>query len=163
MCEIKQLQTDCVARINEYRAGRSFSDGRKSPHGQMGSLRAAPQDFAKCMNEKALSDLYYSVHRGAGCGHFTSSLKCGLNINGGMSENSCCPRSCTTYAGCKQTLMGCLDQMWDEGMIVLNSGSTQWTMETGHYWNMIKESNTIAACGFGFDTNGKFLATQNFY
>jgi len=163
LCEVQQLQQDCVSQINTYRRGQPFSDGRTRDHGQLNDMQAAPTNFAKCMNEKALSDLLYSSHRGQGCGHFTSRLDCGLSIQGwGFAENSCCPRSCSSYQQCKDTLLGCLRQMWDEGQMVLDSGSTQWTVQTGHYWNMVRDDST-AACGFGFDSEGRMLATQNFY
>lgn len=163
MCEVRKLQKDCVKKINEFRAGAPFSDGRTRNHGQLNSLQIAPRDFSKCMNEKALSDLYYAEHKNRGCGHFTMSLDCGLSISGGRAENSCCPRRCSTYATCKSTLYSCLQQMWDEGQIVLDTGSLDWTMKTGHYWNMIGSGSTYAGCGFGFDSNGKMLSTQNFY
>ena len=165
MCEVQQLQDDCVAQINRYRAGgAAFSDGRTRDHGQISQLKKAPIDFRKCMNEKAVSDLYYSKHEGQGCGHFTMSLQCGLNLkSGGRAENSCCPRRCTDYKSCKQVQEGCLKQMWDEGQIVLDTGSMQWTMNTGHYWNMIGASYGTVGCGLGFDSHGNMLATQNFY
>lgn len=162
MCEVQQLQDDCVAQINRYRAGAKFTDGRKRDHGTLSALNKARPDFSKCMNEKALSDLYYSEHQGQGCGHFTMSLDCGLQLSGGRAENSCCPRKCTDYKSCKSVQEGCLQQMWDEGQIVLDTGSVEWSMSTGHYWNMIGKYGTVG-CGLGFDSQGNMLATQNFY
>jgi len=163
MCEVQQLQQDCINQINVYRGGHPFSDGRSRNHGQLTALQSAPTGFAKCMNEKALSDLRYAVHQNRGCGHFTSSLDCGLSIRSGFAENSCCPRQCSSYQQCKDQLLGCLRQMWDEGEIVLDTGSTAWTVATSHYWNMISSSSSTGACGFGFDSQGNMLATQNFY
>jgi len=163
-----------VAEINRFRRGAEFSDGRARDHGQLWDLSLAQPDFGKCMNEKAASDLYYSVHQNAGCGHFTMSLDCGLESGGSYrAENSCCPGSCSTYAGCKEYLLSCLQGMWDEGQIVLDTGRPnmewkharylEWTMQTGHYWNMISSGSSTAACGFGFNSEGKVLATQNFF
>lgn len=163
MCEVGQLQQVCLEEVNRFRRGAPFSDGRSRHHGSLGALSPPSQEFGKCMNEKALSDLYHAEHNGKGCGHFTMSLDCGLDMPGGRAENSCCPRNCRTYADCKRSLLGCLQQMWDEGQIVLDTGNLEWSMSTGHYWNMINTANTKAACGFGFDSNGKMLATQNFF
>jgi len=52
--------------------------------------------------------------------------------------------------------------MWDEGKIVLDTGSTKWSMATGHYWNMLSKSE-FATCGFGFDSQGRMLTTQTFF
>lgn len=161
MCEVQQLQDDCVEKINSFRAGTPFSDGRTRDHGHLSPLTKSADDFSKCMNEKALSDLEYAHHKNMGCGHYSMSLTCGLDLFAG-AENSCCPRNCRTYASCKRALFNCLQSMWDEGQIVLDTGSIKWTMETGHYWNMIGD-RTHVGCGFGFDSQGKMLATQNFY
>lgn len=163
MCDVKHLQEVCVSKINEMRAGARFSDGRIRHHGQLQPLAIARNDFGKCMNEKALSDLRYSVHHKKGCGHFTLSRDCGLNINAMRSENSCCPRRCHTLAGCKKKLLQCLQQMWDEGKIVLDTANTRWTHQTGHYWNIVSRDSTHVGCGFGFDSQGHMLAMQNFY
>lgn len=163
MCEVGQLQQVCLEEINRFRRGAPFSDGRSRHHGSLGTLSPPSQEFGKCMNEKALSDLYHAEHNGKGCGHFSMSLDCGLAVGGLGRENSCCPRNCRTYADCKEKLLFCLQQMWDEGQIVLDTGNLEWSMATGHYWNMINTANTKAACGFGFDSNGKMLATQNFF
>ena len=88
-------------------------------------------------------------------------LACDLGVRVG-SENSCCPRSCTSLETCKKTLDGCLVQMWDEGKIVLDTGSTKFSHETGHYLNMIGTSYTHVVCGFGFTAKGGMLSTQNF-
>jgi len=161
MCQVQQLQDDCVNQINKFRAGAPFSDGRKRPHGTLAALKLEPQNFSKCMNEKATSDLYYSVHKNKGCGHFSMSLDCGLK-RFVPAENSCCPRNCKTYASCKNVLFDCLKQMWDEGKIVLDTGNTKWTPNTGHYLAMVNAKSTVA-CGFGFDSKGKMLATQNLF
>merc|ERR1719343_1295810 len=77
MCQVRELQKACRDRINEYRAGRvRFSDGRTRNHGRKSNHTFGPQAVDKCMNEKATSDLRYAVHRGQGCGHFTSRLNC---------------------------------------------------------------------------------------
>lgn len=152
--------------INRFRSGAKFSDGRQRDHGRLAPVSLASPDYGKCMNEKAASDLYYAVHQGQGCGHFTVSLDCVLDddVSGwARAENICCPDSCTTYNHCKEILLSCLQGMWDEGEIVLDSGNLEWTMQTGHYWNMISSSSTTVACGFGFDSNGKYLATQDFF
>jgi len=159
MCDVETLQQDCVEQINAFRAGAPFSDGRSRDHGHRDPLQLAPEDFRKCMNEKASSDQLYSVHKGAGCGHWTFGLDCGQNRFVG-GENSCCERYCDSYDDCKQTLIGCLQSMWDEGMIVLDTGNTDWGMDTGHYWNMIGDAEYVA-CGFGFDSDGGMWATQN--
>jgi len=161
MCDVERLQQDCVEQINVFRAGAPFSDGRHRDHGHLDPLQLAPEDFRKCMNEKASSDQLYSVHKGAGCGHWSFGLSCEQDrwVSG---ENSCCPRSCGSYDDCRQTLIGCLQQMWDEGKIVLDTGNTEWGTSTGHYWNMLGNAK-YAACGFGFDSDGGMLATQNFF
>lgn len=180
MCDVEKLQRDCVEQINVFRAGAPFSDGRSRDHGHLDPLQLAPEDFRKCMNEKASSDQLYSAYKGqeeedpdaawfatGGCGHYTFGLDCGLNRFAG-GENSCCSNKCDSYDDCKQKLLACLQGMFDEGMVVLDTGSTdcQYTDACGHYWNMVGMIPGLdykyAACGFGFDSDGGMLATQNF-
>jgi hypothetical protein len=146
VCELKQLQDDCVAQINKYRATLHKS-----------SLQKPSVDYRKCLNEKALSGLYYAEHKKKGCSRFPLSLDCGMKIGGLKAENSCCPRQCTSYDSCKKVLLGCLKEFWDE------RGKRQgWTAQTQHYLTMIGD-HTKVGCGFGFDSHGKMLATQVFY
>uniref|UniRef100_A0A7S0AW55 Uncharacterized protein n=1 Tax=Pyrodinium bahamense TaxID=73915 RepID=A0A7S0AW55_9DINO len=158
-CDLHELQDYCVSKINEYRAGKPFSDGRTRNHGSKKPLRNPNTPYLQCMNQKALSDLKYAKS-GAGCGHHTFHEDCGLGSGAG-AENSCCPRRCTSKAECKRTLDGCLQQMWDEGQIVLDTGSTKWNLQTGHYWNMLTDADYVA-CGFGFLEDGSMLASQQF-
>mmetsp|Transcript_126811 Transcript_126811/g.370739 ORF Transcript_126811/g.370739 Transcript_126811/m.370739 type:complete len:375 (+) Transcript_126811:73-1197(+) len=157
-CELYELQKYCVDAINSFRAGRPFSDGRTRDHGELPFLKLSGPEVLQCSNEKALSDLKYS-NDGAGCGHHSFDLDCGLDHWTG-AENSCCTRSCSSIEECKKTLDGCLQQMWDEGQIVLD-GDTEYNHKTGHYYNMLSK-NTHVSCGFGFDDDGKVLATQQF-
>lgn len=160
-CELYELQKYCISKINTYRTGTvKFGDGRAAPFTAKTPLTNPDTPMLQCLNQKAVSDLIYA-NSGKGCGHYTSSLDCGLGVGGG-AENSCCPRSCSSLTTCKATLDGCLKQMWDEGQIVLDTGSNAWTMATGHYWNMIGDYKH-AVCGFGFDSKGGMLATQNFF
>jgi len=176
MCDVEKLQRDCVEQINVFRAGAPFSDGRSRDHGHLDPLQLAPEDFRKCMNEKASSDQLYSAYKGeeeedpdaawfveGGCGHFTYGLDCELNrFFLTLAENSCCPDSCDSYDDCKQRLSACLQNLFDEGMIVLDTGNTDCSETScGHYFNMIGDYK-YAACGFGFDSDGGMLATQNF-
>jgi len=158
-CDLYGLQTHCVDKINEYRTGkRPFSDGRWSNKPSKPAFTMGDKDTLKCINAKALSDLKYA--QTSGCGHYTSALDCGLGRGTG-AENSCCPQSCDSVSSCKQMIDGCLQQMWDEGEIVLDTGAG-WSMKTGHYYNMIGEA-THVTCSFGFSTDGKALSTQNFF
>lgn len=159
-CELYELQKYCVSAINVYRAGGvPFSDGRVRDHGTLAPLKNPETPMLQCLNEKALSDLKHSQD-GNGCGHYTFSESCGHGL-WTSAENSCCPRSCSSLDSCKTMLDGCLKSMWDEGELVLD-GQTSWSTSTGHYWNMIGNHEHVV-CGFGFDENGKVLASQNFY
>lgn len=160
MCDLYKLQDFCVEKVNEYRGGKAFSDGSRREHGDKPPLAIFNSPFLQCHNEKALSDLKHD-NDGNGCGHFTSGADCGFGRTAG-TENSCCKRRCSNLAECKKTLTGCLDQMWDEGMIVLRTGSEQWTMATGHYWNMLSDTAYVT-CGFGWDDQDRVYMTQNFW
>merc|ERR1712190_342586 len=104
------------------------------------------------MNEKAASDSLFDVHKGRGCDHWTFGEDCDLDQFWG-AENSCCTRGCESYEDCKETLLGGLQSMWDEGLMYLDGGSGV----TGHYDNMLR-NNEYVACGFGFDSEGRMLA-----
>lgn len=158
-CQLHELQTYCTTKINQYRANTiKFSDGRSSNQGVKPPLQTLNTPQLKCHNEKALTDNKYSAT--AGCGHWTAGFNCGLGGTAG-TENSCCLRSCSTLATCQSTLDGCLQQMWDEGQIVLDTGAG-WNLQTGHFYNMI--SNTAyLTCGFGWNSNNGVYMTQNFW
>eukprot|EP00415_Alexandrium_ostenfeldii_P000079 UN0079 len=158
-CELYELQKYCVDAINTFRAGRPFSDGRTRNHGKLPLLKLASSARLQCSNAKALSDLKYSKKKG--CGHHTASLTCNLG-HGAAAENSCCTRHCSSLEGCKKTVDGCLQSMWDEGKMVLDTGA-KWSSKTGHYYNMINKDRKYVSCGFGFDDSGKMLATQQFF
>lgn len=159
VCELYQLQQYCVTFINTFRAGKPFSDGRSRDHGTIAPLALLDTPFLQCHNEKSLSDLVFAST--AGCAHSTAGAACpGIGATAG-TENSCCTRSCTTLASCQKTLDGCLTQMWDEGKIVLDTGSTTWTMATGHYWNML--AGNLLTCGFAWNDKNQIVMTQNFY
>lgn len=151
MCDVQKLQDDCVAKINHYRKA-----GLKS------SLNKAPVSFSKCMNERAVSDLYYAEHKGKGCDKFTMSLDCGLKISGRRGENSCCLQKCTSYDSCKSALFSCFKGFWDEHKLLIDSGNFTWTKKTHNYWNVVGDYRTVG-CGFGFDSHGNMLAKQTFY
>jgi len=164
-CELNDLNAYCVEELNNYRAHKyKFSDGRErwAAEGTISALSTPNNPALQCHNTMALSDLKI-FNDGAGCGHPTSNLKCEdhYGIKGpGRTENSCCTRSCTTLDQCKSTLKGCLQAMYDEGEIVLDTGSG-WSEETGHYYNMVGNS-AFATCGFGFDSNNQVVMTQKF-
>eukprot|EP00128_Syssomonas_multiformis_P011136 Colp12_sorted_trinity150504_noHs@1016 len=161
-CELYKLQQYCVDLINEYRQNKyKFSDGRMSDHNPstLTNLQLLDSPFLKCHNEKALSDLRTDVTKG-GCGHYTAGANCGFGGTAG-TENSCCRRGCDTFENCKKTFAGCMQQMWDEGQLVLN-GQRGWSMTTGHYYNMISNTKFLT-CGFGFDAKNQVYMTQNFW
>eukprot|EP00455_Lapot_gusevi_P014578 TRINITY_DN1729_c0_g1_i1.p1 TRINITY_DN1729_c0_g1~~TRINITY_DN1729_c0_g1_i1.p1 ORF type:complete len:280 (-),score=81.99 TRINITY_DN1729_c0_g1_i1:87-926(-) len=161
ICDLYQLQNYCVKKINEYRVNLyPFSDGRYSNHNLgIGNLSLLDSPFLQCHNEKALSDLMKD-NSGAGCGHYTAGANCGFGGTAG-TENSCCKRSCSTLAQCKSVLDGCLKQMWDEGILVLN-GQTTWNTNNGHYMNMISTTKYVT-CGFGWDSQNRVYMTQNYW
>jgi len=165
-CELNDLNAYCVEELNNYRAHKyKFTDGRErwADEGTISALSTPNNPALQCHNTMALSDLKI-FNDGAGCGHPTSNLKCedhyGIKGAGVGVENSCCTRSCTTLDQCKSTLKGCLQAMYDEGEIVLDTGSG-WSDETGHYYNMVGTS-AFATCGFGFDSNNQVVMTQKF-
>merc|ERR1719367_2641303 len=115
----------------------------------------------QCVNEKSLSVLKYTKEVNK-CGHWTKRLSCDNGL-WQSAENLCCRRYCHNMQDCKGKLDHCLSTMFDEGKIVLDTGITTWTPETGHYWNMISPDYGYVVCGFGFDDQNLMVSMQNYY
>ena len=157
-CELQQLHTMCVERINQYRAGQLvFSNGQADPTlGNPPPLQATPA-LDKCSSESALGD-FYLMNPYCNSGAHVNALACQGYILP-IGQNMCCPRPVFSFQDVQNQLYGCLQQMWDEGM---NGGGVAGS--NGHYLNMKDPGLLYASCGFAFsigDTQSVVM-TQNF-
>ena len=165
VCELEKLHTECVVRINKYRSGAlKFSDGTDDSNVATGLL---PLEEAtgtnECSSQQAFGDLFQNVEGGGGCaGAHHTAFNC--PSKGGAGQNSCCATGggswgswddgvIATYEGVRDSLFGCLQSMWDEG---ITPG------EKGHWETMRSPNYGVAHCGFAFTSSGRLMANQDF-
>lgn len=165
VCELEQLHSDCVARINKYRAGAlKFKDGSDDDKVKTG-LKPLVEATAgnRCSSQQALGDLHYNVRNGGGCagGHHTA-FTCPWTRSTG--QNSCCARGAgafgvwdrnryETYSQVRDALYECLQMMWDEGVT---------PGQKGHWETMRSPDFTYAHCGFAWSAQGRVFMNQDF-
>lgn len=164
VCELELLHKECVARINEYRAGTiSFSDGGNDPLATSGQLSALNAWSARheCSSKQALGDLKSqsdsgsasdcaAAHENAGkCSGFSQAV-----------QNSCCLRGTSerpidSFSGIKESMFECLQQMWDEGSPSFQGVKSHWEI-------MRMQNMKSVSCGFAFNEDGEIWLTQDF-
>jgi hypothetical protein len=153
-CELEQLHTDCVDRINMYRTGAlKFADGTTDSRVAAGlSVLKESTSTNQCSSHQALGDLVASRPLGYTCemAHHTAHSCAGMS-----GQNSCCfSLKGTTYSGVKEALFKCLQKMWDEG---ITPG------QKGHWETMRASGHTHASCGFAWHEDGNLAMNQDFF
>lgn len=94
-CELERLHSDCIERLNLYRAGAlKFSDGTEDSNVAAGLDPLDESTGAnECSSEQALGDLNYNVNNenegGCAGAHYTA-FSC--PSGGAAAQNSCCAR-----------------------------------------------------------------------
>ena len=122
---------DCVARINQFRH----------------DCQCLPP-LMRWTDGEACADMdaqYDSEHNTAHAG-----------FRAGICDSGRAQNECPGWGSIRQTVTGCLQQMWDEG-----PGDFYGPPAHGHYINMSSTTHTKVACGF-YDGSGGVWAVQNF-
>ncbi len=73
----------------------------------------------------------------------------------GICESGTGQNECPGWGSERQTITGCLQQMWDEG-------PGEPFIDHGHYINMTNPDHDRVACGFFTTSDGEVWAVQNF-
>jgi len=168
VCELEQLHSYCVDRINMYRAGTlAFSDGTVDSNVAAGlSPLVEWSGNHRCSSRMAMGDLLFSNNNGGGCqgGHHTS-FSC--PTKGGGGQNTCCARGggafndatpVVTFDAVVKYLDHCLQGMWDEGI-----GLHPYTPGMkGHWETMRSPEHSAVSCGFAWTASGAVWLSQDF-
>lgn len=169
VCELEQLQHDCVDRINMYRSGALlFSDGTEDAN--VKAFLCEPLIHAtgnvRCSSAAAMGDLHYNVlnNPGAdGCvGAHKNAFVCDWKRR--ASQNACCARGdgawgrfdrakYLTYALVRPEMNKALQTMWDEG---IKDG------KKGHWETMRSTTFRYVQCGFAWTKTGRVVINQDF-
>jgi len=156
-CELAELNSYCVQRVNMYRTGALiFSDNSTDPGIPRDPLQYAVES-ASCSAAQAFGDMSGST---GGCDNAHANV---FSCPGDhLGHNTCCFRNGSTYSEIQNELDKCLQQMWDEG-IGLPSDSP-FSSTDGRWYNIRNSAYTHASCGFAFsEGNGGLWMSIDFF
>jgi len=152
-CELAEIHTHCVTRINQYRSGALKFNDNTDDANVLSGLAPMSQNSGsqRCSSESALGDLLVQGgDRGCGGAH-ANAFSC---MQGAQGQNSCCGYGVkVTVKGIKERLDQCLQSMWDEG---ITPG------QKGHWETMRSKTYAYVSCGFAWSSEGLIFMNQDF-